>query len=149
MKKITFILLLLLALTSCEGPMGPEGPPGYGTNWKVIDITVNDYDWELIGTPDGINSYYRCIINHKNISEDVYYDGTLLIYQYQYLDGTEVQALLPFVIHVENNDGSHQWTETLSYDFTPGSIALYMNYSDFATKNRHPVTSDFRIVMMW
>ena len=64
MKKLLSILTLALALSSCIGPMGPQGPqgpkgePGEGINWKVYDFTIESHQWQLVGDPDQLNSYY-------------------------------------------------------------------------------------------
>ena len=61
MKKFLFLVILSLTLFSCEGPMGPQGPqgvPGEGMFWKYYTYTVKSQDWQLVTSPDGLNTYY-------------------------------------------------------------------------------------------
>ena len=61
MKKFLFLVILSLTLFSCEGPMGPQGPqgvPGEGMFWKCYTYTVKSQDWQLVTSPDGLNTYY-------------------------------------------------------------------------------------------
>ena len=150
MKKLFLLIIVALGVMSCEGPMGPKGDRGDGTAWDVFNIEVKSSDWDLIGTPGGIGSYYRCEVFDDQISKHIYENGTFLIYQFQILENNlEVQTALPYVLHKENHDGSIQWTETLSYDFAPGSFALYKRYSDFRTDIRTPESAFYKVVMMW
>ena len=65
MKKLLLLVIISLALFSCEGPMGPQGPqgvPGEGMYWKYYTYTVKSQDWELVTTEDGLNTYYMYIL---------------------------------------------------------------------------------------
>jgi hypothetical protein len=150
MKKLFLLVVIAVVAISCEGPMGPMGPKGDGIEWDVFTVEVKDTQWELIGEPGGINSYYMCEVFDDQISEFIYEKGTLLIYRFQVLEsGLEIQTILPYVVYKENFDGSVQWAESLSYDFTPGSFALYERYNDFRTDLRRPESSYYRVVMIW
>ena len=152
MKKLIFLISIVFITLSCEGPEGPQGPPGYGTDWDIIEIPVRQSDWELIGgKPGDFNTFYRCVINDRRFHQDIYDIGAIQVFQYQSVDGREVQTALPFVFHREQMvDGEYQnWTETLFYDFRPGVVTLYMYYSDFRTDLSAPPASDFRFVLQW
>ena len=75
MKKFLFLVILSLTLLSCEGPMGPQGPqgvPGEGMFWKYYTYTVKSQDWQLVTSPDGLNTYYKIkILQTIYISTDM------------------------------------------------------------------------------
>ena len=78
MKKFLFLVILSLTLFSCEGPMGPQGPqgvPGEGMFWKYYTYTVKSQDWQLVTSPDGLNTYYMYEFQNKDITDDLYIDG--------------------------------------------------------------------------
>ena len=159
MKKFLFLLSMATMLfTSCEGPAGRDGfdgrdglngKDGQGIYWFVDDYTINANQWELVNGKDQLNSFYRAEIKISQLTRDIYEDGNVFCYMYQKVNGKEVQTLLPYTIPIgeKNPNGSDAlWTETYAYDFMPGSIMVYVNYSDFYTSNRPPTTS-FRVVL--
>ena len=86
MKKFLFLVILSLTLFSCEGPMGPQGPqgvPGEGMFWKYYTYTVKSQDWQLVTSPDGLNTYYMYEFQNKDITDDLYIDGYVLGYLVQ------------------------------------------------------------------
>ena len=126
MKKFLFLVILSLTLFSCEGPMGPQGPqgvPGEGMFWKYYTYTVKSQDWQLVTSPDGLNTYYMYEFQNKDITP------------------------LPYTIHKGEADGDNAllWTETYTYDYMPGSVAFYVQYSDFI--EQQPGDMVFRLVL--
>ncbi|MDR1745686.1 MAG: hypothetical protein LBR49_00200 [Tannerella sp.] len=156
MKKYFLLAgLLVFMLASCEGPAGPMGPagePGEGMNWKIVTYVVHESDWQLIGQPDALESYFMYEFNENSLSNFIYTDGN--VFGYRILDAglnSEVLTPLPHVVphgEVLSNGSESLWTEIYSFDYMPGSIAFYVHYSDFMTGLRPP-TCDFRIVMNW
>ena len=134
MKKFLFLVILSLTLFSCEGPMGPQGPqgvPGEGMFWKYYTYTVKSQDWQLVTSPD-----------------DLYIDGYVLGYLVQTPGAdNEVITPLPYTIHKGEADGDNAmlWTETYTYDYMPGSVAFYVQYSDFI--EQQPGDMVFRLVL--
>ena len=136
MKKFLFLVILSLTLFSCEGPMGPQGPqgvPGEGMFWKCYTYTVKSQDWQLVTSPDGLNTYYMYEFQNKDITDDLYID--------------EVITPLPYTIHKgeADEDNALLWTETYTYDYMPGSVAFYVQYSDFI--EQQPGDMVFRLVL--
>jgi len=162
MKK--FFLLLSAAVwlfASCEGPAGrdglegrpgrdgKDGKDGVETYWYVGVYTINSSNWQLVNGVDQLNSYYRASITISELTNDIYEDGTVFCYLFQTIDNREVQTPLPFTVPLgEAGSGNTNflWTETVAYDFAPGRITFYVNYSDFFTSNR-PGTMIFRVVL--
>ena len=152
MKKLLLLIIISLALFSCEGPMGPQGPqgvPGEGMYWKYYTYTVKSQDWELVTSPDGLNTYYMYVFDNNDITDDLYINGYVLGYLVQ-SPGTQDEVItpLPYVIHRGGTDNSGKemlWTETYTYDYMPGSVAFYVQYSDFV--QQQPGDMVFRLVI--
>ena len=153
MKKLLLLVIISLALFSCEGPMGPQGPqgvPGEGMYWKYYTYTVKSQDWELVTTEDGLNTYYMYVFQNTDITDDLYLNGYVLGYLVQ-SPGTndEVITPLPYIVHRGSTDAQSGqemlWTETYTYDYMPGSVAFYVQYSDFA--QQRPEDMVFRLVL--
>ncbi len=164
MKKYLILLAaILMALTACEGPMGPpgpvgpQGPPGPGggsgdgVKWKILEYTVYEKDWELIGGRDNLNSHYMYEFKENLLTSEIFKNGKVTGYRVLTLgNGSTVQTPLPYVLPRGQKEGSNDklWSEYYTFDFQPGSIAFYAYYTDFYTGNRPP-TCVFRIVMTW
>jgi len=142
MKKTIFLFLIALLAVACQGPVGPEGPQGYGTNWKIINLTASASDWIQKTDKDGLNMYYTCHFSMPEINSTVYNDGSVITYIY--LDGG--QQPLPFVRHYQDKTGA-LWTETTDFNYTQGGLDVYITYSDFAAIA--PPAMNFRVVLMW
>lgn len=149
MKKLLFLLFTLGLFVACEGPMGPEGPAGYGTNWKVINVTISQNAWKLYSDTDGgLNAFYMADVNVPELTETVYNEGNVQAYMYYNdpLTGKEVQTPLFYGIPIQASKNDI-WTEYYSFDYMAGSVAFYLRYNDLATDA--PAARDFRIVLTW
>ena len=156
MKKIIGLLMLLVAFTACEGPMGsegpmgPEGPAGSGDGvvegWKNITFTVKSEDWQLINNMDG-DPYYMYEFQWDELTDYVYEEGIVLGYLFTQVGGIETMTPLPYVLHRQDAKGN-QWTETYTYDVSPGYVAFYATYNDFKVQEK-PATMDFRVSILW
>lgn len=141
-----------MTFASCEGPMGPvgpEGPAGPGTNWKIINIPVDSRDWKIMQDEDGSNPRFFYEIEVPEIDEFIYTDGLVSAYLYTNV-GIETQTPLPYELHREEIiDGKViTWSENTTFDYSPGSIAFYVTYSDFFVE-QNPPTMEFRVALMW
>lgn len=149
MKKLLFLLLLAVVFGACDNDSDSNwnnrpGGSGETQNWDSYIITVKD--WERIGGVNTDNSYFRCVFEDKYLDQYIFDKGSVMIYLIQYDGNTPVQTPLPFVMHYA--DGNNLWTETFSYDYSVGSIAFYVTYSDFITEN-YPAECQFKVVMHW
>ncbi|MDR2118032.1 MAG: hypothetical protein LBP25_00645 [Tannerellaceae bacterium] len=150
MKKMLFALPALIALLSCEGPMGPMGPPGetgVETQWKSIYYTVKENDWRLKGGQGAPNSYYQFEFEEPELSEFIYKEGVVMGYTVEN-SGTLEEVLRPLPDTWPIADGPDVWSESVTFDYMPGSVAFYVGYSDFAT-NILPRTMKFKLMMIW
>ena len=150
MKKILFLLLLVITLGACESDTDSNwnNRPGGGSNetqnWDSYTITVKN--WERIGGVNENNSYFRCIVEDKYLDQYIFEKGSVMVYLIQYDGNTPVQTPLPYVMYYA--EGNKNWAETFSYDYSVGSFAFYVTYSDFLTEN-NPGECQFKIVMHW
>ena len=92
------------------------------------------------------NSYFRCIVEDKYLDQYIFDKGSVMVYLIQYDGNTPVQTPLPYVMYYA--EGNKNWAETFSYDYSVGSFAFYVTYSDFLTEN-NPGECQFKIVMHW
>jgi hypothetical protein len=160
MKKLLSILTLALALSSCIGPMGPQGPqgpkgePGEGINWKVYDFTIESHQWQLVGDPDQLNSYYMYLFEGNDAPKELRYVvdnlGEVSGCYVGKLNNEEIFYPLPYENYFGSSNGTNEslWCEMYKYDYTRSSIAFYVYYSDFYTATP-PATCKFRMSFKW
>jgi hypothetical protein len=125
--------------------MGPPGEPGEGVIWKVINYTVYEKDWKLVGKAGDFGSYFMYEFRENELTKFICEKGN--VFGYIWLD-KETQTPLSQVVHLGEyvSGKDYLFTETYSFSFKPGYITFYIDYSDFATDIR-PGTCDFRIVL--
>jgi hypothetical protein len=147
MKKIFFVLSAAVWLfASCEENNRHDFNETY---WYVKEYTVRSNDWQLVNGVNQLDSYYKYSFNIIELSRDIYEKGHVFCYMFQKNDaGQEVQTILPFTVPRGEKVGSTEnlWTETYAYDFAPGKVTFYVNYSDFFTDVAPPTTT-FRVVL--
>jgi len=76
------------------------------------------------------------------IDATIYDEGTVI----SYIVTKTSQQVLPSVRHYENTEGN-MWTQTIDYEFSEGSLDLFVTNSDFATIP--PGDIKIRVVLMW
>ena len=104
-----------------------------------------------MGSSNALNSYYQFVFNDvRELTDFVYTDGAVTGYLYQGNGSEEVQTPLPYTLPIGTivNGNELLWTETTTFDYQAGSVAFYINYSDFAT-DVQPETMEFRVVLHW
>ena len=150
MKKLFFLLsVVLFTFASCEGPPGRDGLDGAETYWFVQTYTIQSNQWQLMNGEDQLNSFFQAKISIPELDRELCARGNIQCYMFR--NNTEVQTPLPFTIpYGDKGTGGEEllWTETVSFDFYPGTITFYVNYSDFYTSNR-PETVKFRVVLTY
>ena len=161
MKKFTgWLLLAMMWMTACEGPMGPAGPPGQDGvgDWYVFDIDVYSDMWKPI-YDEYDNLYYECRVSRASFFnkisqsdfEFIFDEGLITGYLVQWVryDGGApvlVQSLLPYTIY--GDDGEFLYSENYSFEvLRTGYITFTVKYSDFAEVS--PGDCNFHMVMIW
>ncbi|MDR1555684.1 MAG: hypothetical protein LBS88_01465 [Tannerellaceae bacterium] len=147
MKKLLPAMLAVVCLLSCEGPMGPPGEPAVQTQWKAVYYTVKSQDWRLEGGKDNPNSYYQYVFDEPALSDFIYQEGVVIAYVVA-SPGTDKEVLRPLPDTWPIAEGPDYWTEHITFDYMPGSVAFYVAYNDFATSVRPP-SMTFKLMMIW
>jgi hypothetical protein len=135
--RICSFFLLVTVFVKCTGPEGPMGPAGQdgqdgldGINYtRSVIYDVDPSDWS--GDPNG----YNVQLDVPEITDDIYYDGAVLVYR---LWETEPKSfnLLPYT-YVNNT-----LTRYFDFDAYVGSIILmYKEVTDGV--NSTPAPTDF------
>ena len=139
-----------MLLVSCEGPAGRDGydgRDGEGMEWEILNYTVYDTDWVLVGKPEEIGSYFMYKFNESMLTKFIFEKGN--VSGYRWLDDNTQTTLSQAEYMSEKIKGEYYFfSDTYSFTFSPGAITFYVDYSDFATGTRPP-TCDFRIVLNW
>jgi hypothetical protein len=108
--SLLFLILMFVQCTGPEGPMGPKGSDGISTTYSTIyDIDASEWN----GNADG----YRVTLDVPEITDDIYYNGAVLVYR---LIETAPKSfnLLPYT-YVDND-----FTIYMDFDAYVGSIDL-------------------------
>lgn len=111
--RVFSYFLLIAVLTGCHGHEGPMGPPGYdgqdgldGINYThsvIYDVDPADWDGNLDG--------YNAVLDVPEITEDIYYNGAVLVYR---LIETEPKSF-----------------NLLPYTFVDNALAIYFDYDAY------------------
>lgn len=158
MKKIFLLLLSVLTLGACRGPMGPQGPvgpqgpQGEGTNWKITDIKVTQWDYSNFAD----NNYFFAKYDVPALTSFVFQDGNVNGYIYMRENNELIQHSLPYVIHMEEVDSNtgtaYFYTRTVDFVYGIGWVQIEVRDSDFeyeVNTSIAPDPMDFRIVMTY
>lgn len=111
MKKILtlFVIVGLVAFSSCEGPEGPPGPPG---DALVSEVLEREVDFNPTG--------YSVLIP---LSPPIYKNDVVLVYHlYEVNDGNDVWRLIPQTYYM--NDGG---ALDFNYDFTINDVRIWLD----------------------
>jgi hypothetical protein len=149
--RVFSCFLLMAVLTDCRGPEGPMGVPGYdgldgadgqdgadGTAFSYSVIyDVDPADW--IGDVDG----YNAELNVAEITDDIYYNGAVLVYRLIEIDPKSFN-MLPYT-YVDNALSIY-----MDFDAYVGSINLiYKEVFDGANDTPAPAdVMSFKIVIV-
>lgn len=147
-KNVLGLLVMLLALVSCEGDQGPMGPPGKdggGLNWHTEFFTIKPGDWSVANDGDG--AYFYCERELSQITEDIYEYKNVFAYMFLYPGDFEEQTPLPYPVPFE--DGEGRWQEYYSYTFAPGLITFFIRYNDFNTDLPPVGNKEYKVVINW
>ena len=153
MKKLTgWLLVFMLGITACKGPMGPAGKDAEETNWFADNFEVLASHWKP-ATEEGDGYFFHyweyefSIPQLTNFVFNEGYVGCSLIQVIEYDNGrtSTVQRPLPYTIYGIDND--FPYSENYSFEIRPGYIKFIVKYSDFS--ELQPLTCTFRVVMIW
>ncbi len=143
--RICSFILLMVVFAQCTGPEGPMGPQGNdgldgldGINYAYSVIyDVDPSEWS--GNTDG----YNVFLDIPEITEDIYYNGAVLVYRLIEIEPKSFN-LLPYT-YVDNT-----LTIYMDFDAYVGSINLmYKKVLDGVNDTPAPVTiMSFKVVII-
>lgn len=148
LKNTLALLITLFAATSCEVN------DVYEEEWYVEEFKIFNSDWQLVGTPDEIGSYYEYVFYQVPL-EVSYHKGVVTAYLFfNYGTKDEVQVPLPYTEYMvdidPNTNQEIHYSIQYSYDVkADGSIAFKAYVSDYYTKLFNPGTQHFRVAIIW
>lgn len=148
MKK--YLLVFVLTVLGL-GFSGCEITENNGTQMEIVELTVDTRDWRI--EYDGDTPYFVCDKSAPEIDNTIFRRGSVMAYVYV-RPGEQSEGLTPLPYPLEflevSPGGDHAWTETISWEYRPGYVTFYVQYSDFAiSEDFRPGTKYFRLVLNW
>ncbi|MGD0582967.1 MAG: hypothetical protein ABR974_08500 [Bacteroidales bacterium] len=133
--RILPFILLALTLTQCKGPRGDNGIDGINYTHSVIyDISSSDWSGDING--------YTVTISVPEITDDIYYNGAVLVYRLIEIDPKSFN-LLPYT-YVDNSLSIY-----MDYDVYVGSINLMFKEVENGENNTTaPGDMSFKVVII-
>lgn len=147
-KQVLLLMLLIVALVSCEGPAGRDGLDGDGVGWHIKTFVVKENEWSLENKGDA--SFWFCEKKYPELNNWVFKNGVVLAY-ITLNPGAKDEILAPLehTIYGYAPEGPEfDWAETYSFDYMEGNVGFYVRYSDFF-EDKAPSTQEFRVVLMY
>ena len=127
MKRVFYLLFVVIFAVSCEGPMGPPGPAGNdGADWDFETFTINQWD---IDTQNGL---FYAEFTVPKLTQRIYNDGVVVAYIETGSGANKIKTPLPYTIQNIDNTG-YEWTEVLDFSYALRKITFFINPSDFDT----------------
>ena len=161
MKKIyrtqKISLLILLITVAFSGCIKKE----YYEDYYDQYYTVNGVELSVYNFTIGINDWkwntaiqrYECLRDFKEITKDIYEDGyvnaQIFVWEVE-RDGSEYETLkpLPFVQSYFDEVTNMPFTETISYDISPGYILFSIQLSELWSTDEWLIDYDFKVSIM-
>ncbi|MDR2563141.1 MAG: hypothetical protein LBC98_04280 [Prevotellaceae bacterium] len=155
MKKFLYaaaILFSAITFSACEGPVGPMGPEGPPRETINRTITVGVNQWQLVGTPDQIGSYYHAVFSNV-VPPYIFEKGVIVVYIALPKDGgVDVFTPLPYTIYgIATDDQNNEFPYSILYTYdvgSDGSMAIKMFVSDYLTSTITLSPQTFYVTML-
>ena len=163
MKRLSLFVLaaVICIISSCTGPQGlpgrdgRDGKDGRDADWATIIIKVPQEYWQY--TQINNNNCYYATVDVPEITKSVCSGGLVKMYRvYGDIQGTFSQEELPYVRpleeYIEEEDAWAFYTETVTYEFSPGQMTIFYTLSDFLYEVDPYVVPEemcFRCVVMY
>jgi hypothetical protein len=161
MKKLLgWLLVVMLGISACEGPIGPPGRDGRdgrngkdaeSTQWYIEDLEVRSQDWNFVNDEMDGNQWYlfEYEFSLPELDQFVFMQGAVscyLVHNVNYGGNSiRVHSLLPFTVYGEED---YPFSENYSCELRPGYINFVVKYSDWSP-DILPPTRKFHVVLMW
>lgn len=121
-----------------------------GANFTTVTYTINRNKWEWNDDYERYEYVARCPEITDYIFEEGTVTGGVFITEDGYDDkgrpvSFEVVKTLPFVQSYYDVPADVTYTETISFDYTPGWVAFYIQASDLSDTDEYLATYDFKL----
>lgn len=138
MRKILFIAAAMLAFASCSSDDN--------LNMYTREFYIQSDHWQFDDVRD---ARYYYTFEFPELRQRICDLGD--VSAYIFVNNT-TQGKLPYVRSYRSADGEEMWVETIYYEYSPGKITFFVEFSDFGydpDNLAEPGNKDFRVVLTW
>ena len=139
--KISLLLMLIAAgFSSCE-----INDVGVELDVHILTVEINDWEW------NPSFRRYECLFIFDEITEDVYLNGFVnaQVFVLENDGGISYETLKPLPFVQSYFDAARvPYTETISYDVSPGSILFSFQLSDLQNNSQWLKRCKFKVSIM-
>jgi len=156
MKKLLgYLILAMMLINACEGPMGPagrdgrdgrDGKDGESTQWFIQDFEIFSKDWKPVHDPL-MGNIFEFGFNFPELTSFIVTKGAVVCYLIQKVDNVDVHTPLPYTFFGEFE--GFLYSENYTFEASTKYINFIVKVSDFDTDFQQPMKSKFRVVLMW
>jgi hypothetical protein len=132
MKKIIYLALMVVSLTTLFSGCKKEGPAGKDGNANVVSSSTTVSNWVYEG------SSWKSIIPYPAITQDIINSGAVLVY----MKTGESYNQLPLTFYQ-----NPAYSTTIEVSTVVGGLALYWSDSDLS-QPINPGTRTFKVVVI-
>lgn len=147
MCQYAFVLFFAFVLTACtEEKYYSEYYVGAEISTEVIEIPVRSWEW------NSVYNRYEYVLPYPEIDDYIYEYGVVQASVFVQEEGMyegkpitfETLKTLPFVQSYYSTP-TYTYTETISFDISPGSISFYIQASDLSDTDEYLQTYYFKV----
>ena len=151
MKKLLgCLVIVMVVVAACEGPVGPPGRDGIDVYMKVFDCEILSEHW-IPAYDDLMGDFFEYEFRIPALTANIFDEGAVVCYLVQYINSggrtTVIQTPLPYTFYGDYY--GTLYSENYTYEMRPGFINFIVKVSDFDTQLQQPLDCVFRVVMMW
>jgi len=148
MKKISFVLALMLIMASCTyNPTEIVEPYSFSR-----EFTVYPTDWQRVETKEpeksSMNTFFYYDLKVPELTSDILNNGVMSAYLIYYDKNEKIFAPLPFDdFYKDKHD--FMWIEQATCEFSFRSVRFIIKYSDFRIDILPEYEYTFMIKLLW
>ena len=144
-KLLGCLLIVVLGITACQGPMGP---PGKDAVMLVRDFNVSSDHWNP-AYDDLMGAFFEYGFSFAELTGTVFDKGAVICYLLQNISyggrNIVVQTPMPYTYYGEFQ--GVLYSENYTFEIRPGYINFIVKVSDFDTQAQQPLDCTFRVVI--
>jgi hypothetical protein len=146
MKKVLLAFLIGISFASCGNVYNLDG-----AQLQTIPLRIEAHEWQYSNADN--NNYFYAEFNMPEINREIFDEGDVKVYLVTNRSTYNAQKNpLPYVLHVEENNG-REWifyTQTIDYAYGIKWLRIYFSMSDFeyeVNPTINPPALDFDVVI--